>query len=56
MIEKLCIDGTKVKTRYRIIIDDTEKLITHKALAYLVRLAHARLNGDGWVYKTDLDI
>lgn len=56
MIQKLFIDGTKVKARYRIIIDDVEKLITHKTLTYLVRLAHARLTSDGWVYKTDLDM
>jgi len=52
----LVLDGSLVKGKYTIILDDRKILLSHKSFKYLFKLAWAVFKKEvGWIHKLDLE-
>ena len=52
----LVLDGSLVKGKYAIILDDRKILLSHKSFKYLFKLAWAVFKKEGgWIHKLDLE-
>lgn len=58
-IRSLVIDGTPIdstsSSRLRIYVNSEQIWLTQKSFGYLTKLAVARMIGDGWIHKTEIE-
>jgi hypothetical protein len=54
--QRLVIDGRPDGERFLILVDDQPVPLTGKSFKYLTKLAWARQQKDGWIFKDDLEI
>jgi len=53
---ELVLDGSLVKGKYAIVLDDRKILLSHKSFKYLFKLAWAIFKKEGgWIHKLDLE-
>ncbi len=53
---ELVLDGSLIKGKYAIILDDRKILLSHKSFKYLFKLAWAVFKKEGgWIHKLDLE-